>query len=444
MLQFRKNYYADVRIEDRFETTVAYLNDRLNQCKQTAAEKAFVRVFDGNMWYYASTCDMDRLQATLDGLYDAAVENKRILDNPIVKKFEVNRDTVMRFTDNSLRDVPLTAKIERLDGLRKKFAADGYIKFMQSQYTDRHSVYRFYSSLGAEIQYDMQYCRLFFAMQMAEGEATHSTAKVKAAVTFDALDICDAEIADFHKENDDFLLHAEAVPAGEYPVVLSHDAGGIFAHESFGHKSEADFMLGDETMKQEWQLGKQVGSPLLSIYDTGVDFGTGYVPYDDEGTKAKKTYLIKNGVLTGRLHSAETAAELGEALTGNARAVDCTFEPIVRMTDTVIEAGDLTFDELIAPIKHGYFIKSVSHGSGMSTFTIAPLLSYEIKDGKLGKPVKISVITGNVFETLSLIDGVGKEMVNEPTGGSCGKMEQFPLNVGFGSPFVRVSKMRVQ
>lgn len=444
MIQFRKNYYADVRIEDRFETQIAFLNENLNQCKQTSVKKAFLRVFDGEMWYYASTCDVDNVQKELDALYASAHENKQIGAHPLVKKFQVNRDSVKLYEKNSLRDVPLKTKLDRIDGIRKRIAADPYVKFLHAVYSDRHSTWQFYSSLGADISYDVQYCKAIAAVNMADGEKTHSTHIVKAAVSFDELTFSDQAIADFLKENDDFLLHAEAVEPGEYPVILSPEAGGIFAHESFGHKSEADFMLGDETMKKEWQLGKTVGSPLLSIYDTGLQPGTGYVPYDDEGTRATKTYLIKNGVLTGRLHSAETAAELGEATTGNARAVDCTFEPIVRMTNTVIESGTSTFDELLAPIKHGYFIKTVQHGSGMSTFTIAPLLAYEIVDGKLTKPVKISVVTGNVFETLGLIDGVGKNAVVEPTGGNCGKMEQFPLNVGFGAPYVRVSKMRVQ
>ena len=204
-------------------------------------------------------------------------------------------------------------------------------------------------------------------------------------------------------------------------------------------------MLGDETMKREWQIGKKVGSDCLSILESGAFEGCGYVPYDDEGTKAGKTYLIKNGVLSGRLHSAETAAELDEAVTGNARAVGIEFEPIVRMTTTVIEGGDKTFEELVKNVKHGYFIKTIKHGSGMSTFTMAPNISYEIKNGKIGRPVKISVISGDVFETLGLIDGVSKdeEILCFITGG-CGKMEQFPLPVGFGAPYVSVSKMKVQ
>ena len=209
---------------------------------------------------------------------------------------------------------------------------------------------------------------------------------------------------------------------------------------------KADFMLGDETMKKEWALGTKVGADILSIYDSGIDFGSGYTPYDDdEGTKATKTYLIKNGVLSGRLHSVSTAADLDESPTGNARAISCDYEPIVRMTNTVIDAGDKTKEELFAGIQHGYYIKTLKHGSGMSTFTIAPSLAYEIVDGKVGDPVKIAVITGNVFETLDLIDGLSDhaEMFSFVTGG-CGKMEQYPLPVGFGGPYVSIAKMNVQ
>ena len=72
-------------------------------------------------------------------------------------------------------------------------------------------------------------------------------------------------------------------------------------------------------------------------------------------------------------------------------------------------------------------------------------VTVEIKDGKIGDPVKIAVITGNVFETLAAIDGVAndKQLLSFVTGG-CGKMEQFPLNVGLGGPHVRVKEMNVQ
>ena len=280
---------------------------------------------------------------------------------------------------------------------------------------------------------------------MAEGEKKFSGHWQKGGTRFDELKDIGETLRAAVREQANFLRSSVPVEPGKYPVVLSPEAAGVFAHESFGHKSESDFMLSDESMRNEWQLGKTVGSPILSIAERGDLVGSGYVPYDDEGTKAKKNYLIKNGVLAGRLHNAMSAAALDEGLTGNARAINCSFEPIVRMTTTYIEGGDLTFDELIAPIEKGYFIKTINHGSGMSTFTIAPSVAYEIENGKLGKPVQISVITGSVFETLGLIDGLTKdvELLSFVTGG-CGKMEQMGLPVGFGGPYVRISTMNVQ
>jgi len=444
MLKFKKDLYADVRIEDRVTTAIAYRSGALEQNNKASIKQAFLRVFDGEMWYYASTYDVDNLQAALDKLYASAAPNADILNNPVVKRFEVNKAQNYKFKDNCVKNIPLD---EKCKGLTSLFGAinNEYVKTYTASYTDRYSEYRFISSLGADIAYDFQLCGTNFSFSLSNGEDNFDNYISKSGDEFKKCTFTVDEVSEAIKEGEHFLLNAKTVTPGTYPVILSPDAAGIFAHESFGHKSESDFMLGDETMRREWKLGKKVGSDILSIYDSGLESGSGYCPYDDEGTSAKKTYLIKDGVLTGRLHSATTAADLNEGTTGNARAINCNYEPIVRMTSTIIEAGTTPKEELFAGVKHGYFIKTVKHGSGMSTFTIAPLLSYEIVDGKIGEPVKIAVITGNVFETLGLIDGLSDkaEIISSAFGG-CGKMEQYPLSVSFGGPYVRISKMNVQ
>ena len=445
MIEFKEGYYADVRIEDRFRTTITYKAGVLEEMKARTEKQAFLRVYDGKLWYYASVTDINHLQKTLDGLYSAATANPEILEDPIVKRFERNRDELISFADCSVRDIPLAVKQELLLSYLPIMSEEPAVTLPEGTYLDRNSVFRFVSSLGADITYDYQTCGIKLTFAMTEGEKQFHGSWSDGVIRFE--DLCGFEetIRNSVREQANSMRNAVPVEAGKYPVVLSPEAAGVFAHESFGHKSEADFMLSDESMKEEWQLGKTVGSPILSIAEYGGVPGVGYVPYDDEGTKARKNYLIRNGVLAGRLHSAQTAAALDEGLTGNARAMSCEFEPIVRMTTTYIEGGDLSFDELIAPIEKGYFIKTVKHGSGMSTFTIAPDVAYEIVNGKLGRPVQISVISGNVFETLGLIDGLTKEVeLLSFVGGGCGKMEQYPLPVGLGGPYVRVSEMNVQ
>ena len=445
MIRFKDGFYADVRIEDRSHTTISYKAGVLEEMKTRAEKQAFLRVYDGKLWYYASVTDVEHLQETLDGLYAAASENPAILEDPIVRRFERNREELMSFKTCSVRDIPLREKQQLLLSYLPILTEDTCVTMPEGMYVDRSSIYRFMSSVGADITYDYQTCGISLSASMAEGEKKFNSRWQKGCTRFSELTGLEEEIREAIRERAAFLRGSVPVEPGRYPVVLAPEAAGVFAHESFGHKSESDFMLSDESMKEEWQLGKTVGSPILSIAESGCVPGSGFVPFDDEGTRARKNYLIKNGVLAGRLHNAQTAAALGEELTGNARAINCDYEPIVRMTTTYIEGGDLDFDELIAPIKKGYYIKTVNHGSGMTTFTLAPNLAYEIVDGKLGRPVQISVISGNVFETLGLIDGLTKDvhLLSFVTGG-CGKMEQFPLPVGFGGPYVGVSEMNVQ
>lgn len=444
MFKFKEGFYSDVRIEDRFTTTIALKNGVLEERKVTNLKKAFLRVFDGNMWYYASTSDVDDIQSELDSLYAYAAADKNIADNPIVKRFEVNIAEDMRFAQSCVKDISTDEKQEKLASYLKEMSGE-HVMLTIGRYLDRYSVFEFFSSKGAKIKFDYQTVGVSLAAVLSCNGEKFSDALQRAGSRYPDAEVSADDIHNFISELERYITTAKKITPGEYPVILAPIAAGVFAHESFGHKSEADFMIGDEKMAEEWQIGKKVGSDLLTIYETGTIEGSGYVPFDDEGTKAKMNYLIKDGYLAGRLHSAATAAYMDEELTGNARAVNCDYEPIVRMTNTIIKGGDLTVDELFAGIKHGYYIKDISHGSGMSMFTIAPLLAYEIVDGKIGDPVKIAVITGNVFETLGYIDGVANdETVLSFVTGGCGKMEQSPLPVGFGGPHVRISKMKVQ
>ena len=445
MINFKKDYYADVRIEDRFSTDIRFLNGKLSESKERLEKRAFLRVYDGKMWYYSSTTDTEHIQKSLDELYEVAEPNPDIENNPVVKRFERNTDHLRSFKENSVRNISIGEKTELLKSLAPVTSMEECMSMPIGKYLDRNSLYEFKSSLGADISYDYQTCGVVLFCDMVEGEKKFSAMWQEGDTDFNSLKTKTESAENEFKEQVEFMRNSVPVEEGDYPVVLSPLAAGIFAHESFGHKSESDFMLSDESMKKGWELGKQVGSPILTISECGEIPGTGYTPYDDDGTKARKNYLIKDGMLAGRLHSAVTAASLDEGVTGNARAVDCTYEPLVRMTTTYIEAGKENFESLIAPIKKGYYIKTIKHGSGMSTFTIAPSVSYEIIDGKLGRPVQISVITGNVFETLGLIDGLSDTIeLKSFVSGGCGKMEQFPLPVGFGGPYVRISKIKVQ
>ena len=101
--------------------------------------------------------------------------------------------------------------------------------------------------------------------------------------------------------------------------------------------------------------------------------------------------------------------------------------------------------DIIAEIDHGLSVEPPKQVSGMATFALAPAREYKIAGGQITTPVKISVVTGNVFSTLQEVDAVSAEFeLTSFVGGGCGKMEQYPLPVGFGGPYTRVRKLKVQ
>ena len=227
-------------------------------------------------------------------------------------------------------------------------------------------------------------------------------------------------------------------------MVLDPVLAGVFVHEAFGHLSESDHVYENNRLREIMTLGKKFGSAELNIVDSAIMPGLrGSYRYDDEGVPASKTYLIRGGRLVGRLHSRETAAKMGEKPTGNARAVNYRYPPIVRMTNTYIEPGSVSFNDLLADIKEGVYAKNWYGGTtSMEMFTFSAGEAYMIRNGKLAEAVRPVVLTGNVFNTLNNIDAFGNDLeMNQ--GGGCGKGEQVPLPVSNGSPHIRIQNCLV-
>lgn len=444
-MQFPTGLFTDVRYETVFTTNITYENGALKENKTAQEQGVFIRVFDGNRWYYSATTELDQVQQEIDQLASLATPNGSIGDHPVVRKLQANHDVCLRFTDCNVAQIPNEDKVRLLETYLPLFSELEDLQTHTISYLDHHTQKHIISSLGCDVTFDYQHCALRLGYAFGCEGVPFQNIQQQYRQRFDDLRECHSLLRQALQRDWDYAHHAVAVVPGVYTCVFAPEVTGVFAHESFGHKSESDFMIGDETMKREWALGTRVGADLLNIYDTGCPDGSGYVPYDDEGTKATKTYLIKDGILTGRLHSAYTAAALEEDVTGNARAMSFEFEPIVRMTSTCIGGGALTVEELIADVPLGIYLQDYKHGSGMSTFTIAPNVAYMIRDGKLAEPVRVAVITGNVMETLYKIDGLANDTrLCSSASGGCGKMEQWPLRVAFGGPHMRVRDITVQ
>lgn len=436
--------FIDARIEARTYTAITLENHAVNNAIQEEFVGIFIRLLNAGKWYYTAlnTLNKDSIIKSIKEL--ESFSGERVSGaNGFYSNLKPSENSIIKY-ENNLLDIDVGRKMTIMREYDSIMTRYDEIVFSSGLYVDRYSVIYYGDSAGRYTEYDYAGGQVSLTFMMNSGNDRFMGIYKEYSDSFDDLNGLHKQIEEEINESKIFIS-APTVQSAVLPVVLSPSAAGVFAHESFGHKSEADFMIGDKKMKEEWKIGKQVGSEILSIIDDGnIEHTSGYAPFDDEGTQAEKTYLIKNGILSDRLHSLSTAYELSEKPTGNGRAINTEYEPIVRMTSTYIDKGESTFDQLISGIDDGYYIKTIKHGSGMSTFTIAPHKSYRIKNGKLTDPVKINVITGTVFETLNLIDGLSDRVkIHSSLSGGCGKMEQFPLRVSFGGPEVRISRMNI-
>ncbi|RKZ31514.1 hypothetical protein DRQ27_03870 [bacterium] len=241
------------------------------------------------------------------------------------------------------------------------------------------------------------------------------------------------------------LVEAEPIKGGKYTVVVHPSLAGVFIHEAFGHLSEADHIEENPQAREMMKLGRKFGPEFLNVIDDGsvVPEIRGTIFYDDEGVPAQKTYLIKDGVLVGRLHSRKTAASMGEKPTGNARAQDYNFQPIVRMTNTAIEAGPHPADQIFDGIKLGvYVIDAYGGQTELENFSFSAGHAYMIRDGKVAEMVRDVVLQGNLFETLANIEQIADDFVWCPMGGYCGKGGQ-RAKTAEGAPHIRIRNVLI-
>ncbi len=233
---------------------------------------------------------------------------------------------------------------------------------------------------------------------------------------------------------------AEGVYAsgGLKECILAPDLAGILAHEAVGHTTEADFVLSGSVAGE--YMDKEVASSLITLVDyANTAFGnTCPVPIyiDDEGTKAEDVTIIENGILKRYMHNKESANMFNAAPTGNARAYEFSDEPIIRMRNTCILPGVDKLEDMIASVEDGYYLMNPGNGQADATseFMFGVTMGYEIKNGKLGKAIRDTTISGVAFDMLKTVTMVSDDL-SWLNGGMCGKKQ--PITVGMGGPAMK-------
>lgn len=436
-------HFIDVRIERTQSSHVMFQNGELTSTAERPVLGAFIRLNHNGSWFYSSTTAVFDLEVEINKLLSLSMGAKSKPSDYLMPSNNGAHHLITKSADDFSK-IPLNEKVNLCESYLPLLKKIENVQDSRMAYTDIYKEKFYKSSVGTEFSYDFNQAGFRFACTLKKGEELFSDGFKRYVSTFSDLKNLESQILSYFEESQKFL-NAETITPGKYKVVMSPEITGVFTHESFGHKSEADFMMGDPEATKEWKLGSTIASTCLSIVDYGAhDNSSGWCPIDDEGTLAQKNYLIKDGLLTGRLHSTHTANVLEEIATGNARAINFEYEPIVRMTSTYIEGGKTPFNDLLKMAEGGLYFDNFKHGSGGSTFTIAPVRAYRIKNGALAEPVRVSVMSGSVFETLKKIVACGDDFHLESSAfGGCGKMEQSPLPVADGGPSILVDEMQI-
>ena len=242
-------------------------------------------------------------------------------------------------------------------------------------------------------------------------------------------------------------LQAKACPAGKFRTLADEDLIGVLAHESFGHLSEADFVVTGASPLSE-KIGSTLGTEHATIIDGGVPdikkYGGLWLPYDDQGIATNQTTVLDKGVLNHYLHNRGTANKLEQQPTGNARAVSFVFPPIPRMTNTYFTAGDLTEEEALEQLGTGVYAIQSSGGQvqGDGSFLFKAIRGYWVENGEIRYPIREVSLSGNILELLSHVEGGTKKLeIRSGYFGGCGKGAQFPLPTGLGGPKLLIAEV---
>ncbi len=431
--------YIEAHFEESQATNIVYRGKRLEEINRVTSSGGNVRALVKGGWGFFSFNQLNKLRDKVS----LAVNEARL-----AAREELKLSPVEPVVDSGERrnpaSVPLAAKKELLDEYNDIMLRTPGIQSTRIAYRDVSRKVVFANSEGSYIEQGKPDLTLrLTAIARENNEVQQAGLSLGSNGDFSAIEGGHDQVKEIARRAA-ALLHAPQVKGGEHTVILDPVLAGVFAHEAFGHLSEADFVYQNEQLRNIMTPGRRFGSNHLNIVDDAtIPTLRGSYKYDDEGTPASKTYLIYEGILVGRLHSRETAAKMAEKPTGNARAINYLFPPIVRMTNTFIEPGSLSFEDMLGDIKEGVYVKDWYGGqTSLEMFTFSAGEAYMIRDGKLAELLRPVVLTGNVFVTLGNIDAIGNDLqMNQ--GGGCGKGGQSPLPVSNGSPHIRIRQCLV-
>ncbi|MGC9367655.1 MAG: TldD/PmbA family protein [bacterium] len=436
--------YTDLRVEEVNFSLLEMTNGDIAQNYTTTTRGVSARSYEKGVGGFASQSELS--ESSIKKTIEQSIANARFLSKK-EKLSDKKLPGEAAFSNVDLSD--RKSKFSRKELIDFACQIDNYIEQKYPQLVTRkifhhqHNMSKnFLNSIGSSLNYFLP--RNIISIALSGENKTN-----KDKVVFSLNGFGDEETINnpesIYPEIDKHYEHLRRKLEGIYPEVGEHECIldsnliGVFAHETVGHTTEGDIVKNGSIAGE--YLNQPVASSLVSIVDfANTAFGKLCpVPVfvDDEGTKAEDVILIEKGILKNYLHNKETADYFNTKSTGNARALYYHEQPLVRMRNTVILPGKSKLEDMISSIDKGYYLITKRSGEADSTseFMVGISLGYEIVNGKLGRGLKDTIITGIAFDMMKTVTAVSDEMTWSK-GSGCGKNGYYMI-VDHGGPSIK-------
>ncbi len=427
--------YIDIRAGKSDSTSILMKDGDVDEINTGISLGARIRVLKNGAWGFAYTTDLSKI----DEITQTAIKLSDSLKGDVeLSESEVITDKVAVDVKIPFKDISIEEKKEIMKQACDAAAIDK-VNSTTAGYGDNEINELFMNSEGSNIQINTSRVRMALNASASDGEIIQfghgSLGGVKG---FEV--IADADIEEFGRnigQKAVRLLDAKPAPSGQFPVVADPELTGVLIHEALGHAVEGDLILQNDSILKD-KMGEMIASEIVNIFDDASrKDGFGYYPYDVEGVKTKPNQLVKDGKLVSLLNSRETASKFNMKSSGNARSI-ISDQPIVRMSNTYLQPGDSSFEELIEDVSEGIYLKGSRGGqvdTGKGIFQFNAVEGYKIENGEITTSLRDVSLSGNILETLKSIDAIGNDF--KLSVGYCGKDSQ-TAPVGDGGPHTRI------
>lgn len=404
-----------------------------------------IRVLTGEKTGYGYTNDLSFESMKSAALTAAAIANQTskmdiadlTIKNPIQQVYDLNKNlTKANFQDK------LDLVNETYDAAKKYDSAIGKVRVIMTDSLDYITIA---NSEGLLISDTRPQTRLI-AISLAEKDGVRNmgfySGGGRVGMGYFQNTVTPKEIGEKASEEAVILTGAKNAVAGEQPVVLGVGQSGVMIHEAVGHPIEADGNRKGTSIMSD-KLGKKVANDIVTIYeDPTIPNFRGSLNVDDEGMETQKTMLVEDGILVNYIQDKLSSGIMNLKATGNGRRQSYQYNPIPRMTNTVLAEGKSSPEEIIKSVKKGFYAKSYQGGqvedSGKFVFSVN--LGYQIENGKLTHPLKNATLIGTNVQILNEVSMIGNDMGYFL--GTCGKEGQ-SVPVTAGTPTLKIEKMTV-